>query len=83
LFFYKTLTDWVSNESVRFPAFNFAVCVTNFVVGATEDCIRGLQNVVGVLKKDRDRLLLLIGYALRNLLACIARVLIPLSPFFS
>ena len=29
---YKTLIQWVSNESVRFPAFNLAVCVTNFVV---------------------------------------------------
>ena len=32
LFLCKNSIDWVSNESVRFPAFNFAVCVTNFVV---------------------------------------------------
>ena len=31
LFLYKTFIDRVSNESVGFPAFNFAVCVTNFV----------------------------------------------------
>ena len=29
-FLYKTLINWVSNESVGFPAFNFVVCVTNF-----------------------------------------------------
>ena len=28
--FYKTLIDWVSNELVGFPAFNFAVQLTNF-----------------------------------------------------
>ena len=31
------------------------------VVGTIEDCIQGVQNVVGVLKKDRGHLLLLIG----------------------
>ena len=34
-FLYKTLIDWVSNESVRFPAFNFVVCVTNFVTAGS------------------------------------------------
>ena len=36
----------------------------SFVVGTIEDCIlqiRRVQNVVGVLKKDRDRFLLLLG----------------------
>ena len=32
-----------------------------FIVGTIEDGIRGIQNVVGVLKKDRGRLLLLMG----------------------
>ena len=31
------------------------------VVGTIEDCIQGVQNVVGVLKKDRGHFLLLIG----------------------
>lgn len=31
------------------------------VVGTIEDCIQGVKNVVGVLKKDRGHLLLLIG----------------------
>ena len=31
------------------------------VVGTIEDCIQGVQNVVGVLKKDSGHLLLLIG----------------------
>ena len=36
-------------------------CYVVFVVGTIEDCIRGVQNVDGVLKKDRGQLLLLIG----------------------
>ena len=30
----QTLIDWVSNESVGFPAFNFPACVINFVVAS-------------------------------------------------
>ena len=36
-------------------------CYVVFVVGTIEDCIRGEQNVDGVLKKDRGHLVLLIG----------------------
>ena len=30
----QTLIDWVSNESVGFPAYNFAACVINFVLAS-------------------------------------------------
>ena len=35
LYFYKTLFDWMSNESVGSPAFNFAVWMTNFVAAGS------------------------------------------------
>ena len=35
LFLYKTSINCISNESVGFPAFNFAVCVTNLVAAGS------------------------------------------------
>ena len=40
-----TLIDWVSNESVGSPAFNFAVCVTNFVAAGSHFKNRSLTHV--------------------------------------
>ena len=44
-FLCKTIIDWVSNESVGFPAFNFVVRVTNFVAASCHSKNSSLSHV--------------------------------------
>jgi len=54
IFLYKTLINWVFNESVGFSAFNFAACMTNFVAAGSHLKNRSLKGKlrVGVKKLE-------------------------------
>ena len=57
---YETSVDFFSLAALPPPPYGRLSYVV-FVVGTNiEDCIRGAQNVAGVLKKDRGCLLMLI-----------------------